>query len=214
MSGIIYTVARDVEPTGLSLSSASVDVNGTDESYNSTPDDLSIFTNGRWLNVVGFTTAANNGWHNIDAATTSAKVQVAEDLTTEAAGDSVVLTEYYRGVGESNSMDVIFLAITRSTDFIKNTNRSLDGTPESILHRSDIFWDVNTDLILIDLLPEYREWIGSVGASEIFTFDPYGTISSPDSPMLVELDSQKFIESRSEEGQPDSFTISLRVREI
>ncbi|MDK1020046.1 MAG: hypothetical protein QGD90_00220 [Candidatus Hydrogenedentes bacterium] len=65
-----------------------VGVNTTDDSYNDSGSGLDIFEPGQTVRVTGFTDPANNGL-KVVVSSTAAKLVVAENLVTEAAGDTI-----------------------------------------------------------------------------------------------------------------------------
>lgn len=77
-------------------SASTVDVNGTDESYNDAAATFITngFAVGDTIKVTGFTTGANNVTAGVITALTETKMTVGgSNLTTEAAGDAVVITK-------------------------------------------------------------------------------------------------------------------------
>jgi hypothetical protein len=83
--------------------STAVNISGTDiaaassgNQYTSTVVDISANVNiGQWVYVAGFTTAANNGWRKVTAASTYALTVSGGTLVDEAAGDSVTIKGAY-----------------------------------------------------------------------------------------------------------------------
>lgn len=64
---------------------------------------------------------------------------------------------------------------------------SLGGQYAGTLHRIDEVWSVTTDHIEEADVANWKEWVASVSAMESFTFDPYGTIATPDAPVTAVL---------------------------
>ena len=92
----------------------------------------------------------------------------------------------------------------------KDTAVSLGGTMETLLHRENYFYDITTKLIAKANLLQWQEFLSSVKAGEVFSFDEYGTIATPDNVKSVTLDGDP---TYVREGITDYFRISFRVRE-
>jgi len=69
-----------------------IDAASTDNSYNATSSDLSVFGVGEWIEVRGFTEAANNGYKKVVSAA-AGKLVVEQSLTDESSGDSITIKE-------------------------------------------------------------------------------------------------------------------------
>lgn len=59
---------------------------------------------------------------------------------------------------------------------------AMGGQTSGLLHRIEEGRQVKTGFIQDADLPAWREFLDSVAAAEIFNFDEYGTIASPDNP--------------------------------
>ena len=217
MTAITYTVKRELEETGVSISASDISASDTDDSFNSNSSpatDLSVFTGGRGIKVAGFDTVGNNGYFELAGSPEPiiTKIVVTTPLTTEAQGNSIIITEYYRVYGSTRSFNLSLRTLDRSSNIIKTTQRALGGNSETIRIRNDVYWDMQTALIHIDNIPAIREFIHSVDAGESFTFDPYGSVAVSDSPRSVEMDQDSYQETREE--MTNYFRISLRFREI
>lgn len=103
-------------------------------------------------------------------------------------------------------------ALSKSYKTEKKSVRSLGGNTETMRIRRDAFWDVRTDLLTDAELDDWREFLASTDANETFTFDAYGTSTSPDNAISVERED----DSESEERVGDSmyYTVSFKVREL
>lgn len=76
----------------VAVSGSDIDASATDDSYNRAAG--SFITDGvlagQWINVAGFTEAANNGYVKV-LTVTALKITVDKTLTTEAAGDAITM---------------------------------------------------------------------------------------------------------------------------
>lgn len=75
-------------PTASLKQITTIDASATDNSYNDSTEDLSVFKIGEWIFVEGFSNAANNGLKHIVSSTAN-KLIVEETLVTESAGPVV-----------------------------------------------------------------------------------------------------------------------------
>lgn len=84
-----------------------------------------------------------------------------------------------------------------------------DGTTEKTLDRIQRGWNVLTDFIDEADRPSWDEFIDSVAAAEVFTFDAYGTIASADNAQTVIMDGEP---KWSRVGASKVYQLSFRVR--
>lgn len=108
------------------------------------------------------------------------------------------------------SIDFDAQVLGKSYKTVKTTQKSLGGQSETMRIRRDAFWDVKTDLLSEADLDDWREFMASTDAGETFTFDPYGTIASPDDAVSVEREDESDGEDRV--GDSLYYTISFKVR--
>jgi len=86
--------------------------------------------------------------------------------------------------GTGYSFDVKLKALSESLDQPKNQHISLAGQVETVLMRA-------SKVISITLIwphsehEQLMEFLYSIAGGEQFTFDPYGTVASPDDPLQV-----------------------------
>jgi|GEM_PF-2226505 len=86
-----YTGIARADATAID-SDIDISADTTDDSFNCAGSDFAtILAPGDHITVSGFTEAANNGVFTVVTAT-NAKITVSENLTTEIAGDAVVIT--------------------------------------------------------------------------------------------------------------------------
>lgn len=88
---------------------------------------------------------------------------------------------------------------------------ALDGSRDTLLWSVAEVWSVVADEVHNDSMPIWLEFLHSVVGGESFTFDPYGTVAVPVSPMTVELQ-DKFSTPRN--GQTYKFNPSFTARVI
>lgn len=87
----LYYIREDpfgVTPTAELLAKTTVSADTSDDSYNDTVEDLSVFTVDQQILVSGFTEADNNGYKTVVSSTID-KLIVVENLATETLGDTV-----------------------------------------------------------------------------------------------------------------------------
>lgn len=192
MSTFGYIATRGLVPTGFSVGGVDLSASSVDDSFNSVTTVLSGLLNDEWILVAGFlTNAVNNGWFQVDTDSTATKIKQVMDtpvnLVTEAAGDSVTIVGYYRGLNESYTLETAAHTVTPSDSPVISATPALDGTTETIYKRNDKQWRILTDFISEADWPQWREFMQSVHGGEAFTFDAFGTIASPDDPVSVQL---------------------------
>lgn len=184
MSIITYAAKRNIEKNDFLATGTDISVSDVDNSINSTTTDLSGILAGEWVYVVNFDETDNNGWLQVLSASTSTKIIIdsAFVLVTEAAGNSINIIGYKRGMGELYQLEFFNRNITPRVKHIKRGSISIGGIRRSVLHRTDYMYNVsllpNTN-ILADYYRQWMEFIYSVSASESFQFDENGTIAIP-----------------------------------
>jgi hypothetical protein len=184
MSIITYAAKRNIEKNNFLATGADLSVSDTDNSINSTSTDLSGILAGEWIYVEGFTETDNNGWLQILSASTTNKIIIdsAFVLVTEAAGDSINIIGYKRGMGELYQLEFFNRNITPRVNHVKRESISIGGIRRSIIHRTDYMYNVSllpNPNVLSDYYRQWMEFIYSVSASEVFQFDENGTIAVP-----------------------------------
>jgi len=215
MTAITYVAKRGFEESGFSANGTDISASSADDSFNATATDLSGVVDDEWILVSGFSiNDVNNGWFQADGASTTTKILEVNDpvvnLITEAAGDAVTITGYKRGLNESYEIETEAHILTPQDTPIAKQAMALDGTPETLFTRNDATWEVNTDFILESAWLQWREFIRSVSGGEIFTFDAYGSIASPDNPISVMLVGTP----RYSNPYGKVMQLSMRVREL
>ncbi len=213
MGVFTYVAKRRLETVDFSVSAA-VDISAdtTDDSFNSVTEDLSGLTDAQWVDVSGFTDSANNGFFKVSGSSTTTKIttDASLNLVTEAAGNSISMQGYARGSGQSYELELGLQRIELSEKSVTNTAESLSGVRETLLHRDTYYYDVTTLFITGAELPQWQEFMASVKAGEIFSFDPYGTVASPDNVVSVTLDGEPRYQRI---GTGLLYSISFRMRE-
>lgn len=214
MSVITYTASRGIVATGFSVTGTDISAATSDDSFNATSTDISGMLDDEWVNVSGFATAANNGWFQVNGNSTTTKIiQDTANLTDEAAGESVTITGYYRGSGESYNLEFGAKARTISRKVFIDRAKSLSGVTETLRHRTEALWEISTTGIAKADVTQWWEFFRSVEAGESFTWDAEGTVASPDNPVSVILESDTI--QQTPMGMRDQyFTFTFQVREL
>ncbi len=92
-------------------------------------------------------------------------------------------------------------------------NVALDGTEENLLHRIDVLWNITTDWVDVGTpFDELLEFLRSVSAGEVFTFDPWAYTSDVD-PLDAKLVPGTLTYSRVATNL-DAYTVSFSVRMV
>jgi hypothetical protein len=210
MSVITYIALRDLEPT-IVVTQDDISVSAVDDSFNA-PAGLLGFLDNEWILVSGFSDPINNGWFQLNGNSTAAKIlqDSTTPLVTEAAGNDITIQGYKRGLNETYSMEAGLSVADRSVKVVKNSKQPLGGgSPETLLHRREVFLDVRTTSLEEVVMGQWREFLASVEGGEPFTFDRYGSLVSPVEPKTVELVSDSYAEAREFMFR---YRISFRVR--
>lgn len=210
MSAITYTALREFEPTQTVVRS-DISVDALDDSFNA-PAGLAGFLDDEWILVSGFANAANNGWFQINGNSTATKIlqDTSSALVTEAAGPSVTIKGYKRGLNQIYSLEFGVERADRAVSVVRNVRQPLGGgAPEVLTHRREPVIDVRTTVIPEAKLPQWREFLASVEGGETFTFDRYGTIAVPVEQKTVMLENESYAEER--EGTMFNYRIAFRV---
>jgi hypothetical protein len=226
MSVITYVAQREIEPTGYSKTGTDISVDATDDSFNvvGSPSgtNLTGLLNNEWAKISGFlVNAVNNGWFQASANSTSSKIaqDTTTSLLTEADGASIVIVGYKRGLGNSYQLEFYSETSDRSVKSERTVNQPMDNVAaEVVLYRQEVFIDLTVlgpdgALITEALMRQYREFLASVSAGELFIFDRYGTIASPVEPKNAQLSSDDYKEERiAGTGASGLYKLSFKVR--
>ena len=214
MAVFTYTAKRRIVTLSPSWSKTGSDISAatTDDSFNSASTDLSGLSSGNYIKVSGFSNNANNGWHKVGANSTTNKITATENLVDEAAGAIVTIEGYEHGPGEQYSLEKPAGPLDPEDRIIASYQRTLSGRQETLLDRIESVWNLTTDWIRETEVVYWQEFLASVAAGETFSFDPYGSISSPDSPRNVIVENKSFRWSRV--GSKKVYTISMTLLEV
>jgi hypothetical protein len=123
-------------------------------------------------------------------------------MVTEAAGASVTLTGYKRGLNQVYNFDFLADAADRSINFARTKNQPIGGgAPEVLLDRQDdtisvSIFSMASGVIDDTIVKQLREFLSSVSAGETFVLDCYGTLAAPVEPINVVLSSDSYKEER------------------
>ena len=213
MSVITYTALRKIEATGFLKNGTDISAAAGDDSFNATSTVLTGMLDNEWIKVSGFANAANNGWFQVNGNSTSTKISqdTSTALVTEAAGPSVTIKGYKRGLGEVYQIEFGAEILDRSSDAHSEENQPMaDVAAEVILFREEALEDVRTGTLTQTVINQFRELFASTRAGELITFDKYGTIASPDNPLSAQLIVKSYREER--ENVSFKYRISFRVR--
>lgn len=114
--------------------------------------------------------------------------------------------------GQEYGLDVSVNVLDNPDEPISHSQTSLGGNTETTFIRSDDYHN----FFIIDrqraTLPEIKAFFKSVQDGETFTFDPHGSIASPDDPVQVIAEKQKYNPTRN--GTNDEFSLAMKVREV
>lgn len=107
-------------------------------------------------------------------------------------------TDYARIPGQSYSLEFKAEKVDRSEDVKRSMQQPIGGgAPEVLNYRSEVYVDVLTEILdEATQVPQVREFLASVQAGEVFTFDRYGTVAAPVDPRQAMLSSEKYAEQR------------------
>lgn len=125
----------------------------------------------------------------------------------------VTITGYKRGYGQTYSIEFKAEQVDRKVKFKRNEQRPIGGGAAEVLFQySDAVVDVMTEIFSeASQVPQFREFLASVAAGEIFTFDRYGTIASPVDPRQAQLESVGYDEQRSMSTMQQRIPFSVRL---
>lgn len=208
MARITYTALREFEATGYSKTAVDIAAAASDDSFSSvgSPINTSLLglSDDEWILVSGFVTAANNGWFQVNGASTSTKIlqSTSTVLVNESAGPSVSIVGYERGLGQSYNLEFYTEQVPRSVKVKRSVAQPMDGgAPEILTFGREVFVDVTVlgplgALITEAQMLQWREFLASVEGGETFTFDRYGTVASPVEAKTAMLMSDEYTEER------------------
>lgn len=113
------------------------------------------------------------------------------------------------GAGEIELSDIAKFDRTIIPESFEEKSQS--GKQETTLNRIEYEYDCQTDLVASAGLAKWREFAASVIAGETFSFDAFGTQSSPDDVLSVRMVKKSFKETRS---GTSLFRFSFRLRKV
>jgi hypothetical protein len=95
-------------------------------------------------------------------------------------------------------------------------NQAIGGRRETLRFFADNFFDVSLAALSGTPLLQVEEFLRSVEAGEVFTFDEYGSVNVPSNPVNAEIEGGGYSKTRNtskgQGGANDSFNISFKVR--
>lgn len=221
MGAITYTALREFEPTGYSKTGTDISAAAADDSFNATSTVLTGLLDNEWILVSGFANAANNGWFQANGNSTATKISqdTSAALVNEAAGPTVAIVGYRRGLNQAYDLEFYTERVDRSVKVMRNQQQPMGGgAPEILTYRRETYIDVVILGPLGALLTEvqilqWREFLASVEGGEAFTFDRYGTIAVPVEAKSTMLTSEGYMEERvAGVAGAGLYKLSLQVR--
>lgn len=213
MTTIAYVAVRKIEKTGYVKTGTDISAAAGDDSFNATSTNLSGLLDNQWFKVSGFANAANNGWFQVNGNSTTTKISqdTTTSLVTEAAGPAITIVGYKRGFGQTYQLEFGAEVLDRSSDADSEANQPMaDVAPEVVLYREEALEEVRTTAIDQTTMNQFREFLSSVRAGESFTFDKYGTIAAPSSPLPAVLVGKTYVETR--ENVSFKYRVGFTVR--
>lgn len=111
----------------------------------------------------------------------------------------VTLTGYKRGLGQSYNIEFKAEQVDRAVKVKRSEQQPLDTSkpPETLLFGQHATISVLSEVFSeASQIQQFREFLASVSAGEIFTFDRYGTVASPVDPRQAQLESADYAEQR------------------
>lgn len=145
--------------------------------------------------VVGAQGAGGAPWYG-----TLKNVRIYQQKVTDAVLQQMTIfgTDYARIPGQSYSLEFKAEKVDRSEDVKRSMQQPIGGgAPEVLNYRSEVYVDVLTEILdEATQVPQVREFLASVQAGEVFTFDRYGTVAAPVDPRQAMLSSEKYAEQR------------------
>jgi len=209
MTTLTFFAKRNIVTAPYLVAGADISASDVDNSFDSVTTDLSGIADDYWLYVLA---GANAGWHQVVTALTN-KITTTSVLVTEAAGTNITLDGYEHGQGAQYQLETASQMIMDTEVPIgPRPKRALNGTPETIIHRIDTLWDIQTGIIMPEDVKYWDEFKRSVLGGETFTLDPYGTIAVPVDPVSVVLDVRSLKLERVQNSQMRQ--LSFKAREI
>lgn len=207
MTSITYIARREFVPDNFLVSSADISASDVDNSFNSSVVDLSGIADDFWIKTSGGT---NAGWHQVVTATAN-KITTTSVLTTEGVGINITLDGYEHGEGDQYQLETASQQMIDTVTAVgPRPKKSINGTPETIIHRIDTIWDILTGIIMPDQVEYWDEFRYSVLGGESFTLDPYGAIATPDKPVTVVLDVRSLRLERVQNSQLRQLSFQAR----
>ena len=143
----------------------------------------------------------------LSGALTAAQIKTIYDSEKHMFKANSVFTQ----VDENYSLDLSVDQVERSESVESNAPISLGGKQETVFQRADVFYNLNIKNVPKATLPEYRVFLQSVNGGQTFTFDPYGTVASPDDPISVIADGGH---NETRVNTLEYFNISMKLREV
>ena len=187
MTAITYTAKRNLVLGGHSFTGTDISADTIADEFNSVTTDISGIPDGYSIYVTGFTNSVNNGWHTLNAASTSTAISVTTNLTTEAAGNTITITDYAHLYGSQYQLECNPYVLNPWERTESAESISQGGLEQSILRRIDSGYQFTTSLITEEQFAYWREFTQSVSGKEPFLFDAFGYIGAADNEEIAVL---------------------------
>lgn len=207
---ISYAATESLIPTGISVTGTNLSANTSDYFQTTTSGALNVFTTDYWIEVAGFTNPENNGWFQVGTAPNAFAREIDPDgvLVTEAAGNSITMTEYTHGYNQQYELEFNIQQLDRTSQSnILGDNISYSGKREKMVSGLWTYYDVTTSEIEEADMAAFREMMDSI-ADQTFQCSLNNDPIDVNTPYFI-LDSNSYTESRV--GQTTYFTVSFRL---
>jgi hypothetical protein len=125
---------------------------------------------------------------------------------------------YYTQEGVAYDLDIKQMSPRPSNRTQKSTTTTISGKKRSIVHREEREWQINTSVIhrtdgtTYLRRSEFEELMFSTNGSEIFTYDPYGSVATPDEPLSVQRTNNQY--SLTPEENTEYYRASFTAQEV
>ncbi len=195
MTAVTYTALRSITRTSFSAS-AKTDISTTVSTFSSVAGDLLGANSGEWVLVSGFANSTNDGWHQLSTNSTTTTITVTSTLVVEAAGNSVTILGYLRGLEQIYSIDLRVKSMAKKRVVSKAVSKSLDGSTESQLNFSKNAYAIDTSSLTGSIYDQFIEFLDSCENGEAFSFDKDGTVASPSTIISAKITGNGYQEAR------------------
>jgi hypothetical protein len=132
--------------------------------------------------------------------------------TAQSRAPLITTTSPVHADGESYSIDVKLQAFNAQIEIPKSVHVAIAGNSETVLTRSVKIYSAT--FIWPDTLhPEMEEFLFSIASGEPFELDPFGSVSSADSPIVVKSVDSSYNYGRMTSGSTPWRSVSMILRQ-